>query len=334
MSTDSPTSEPRVTAAMIAEAAAWLAILHGPNRTAAVEQGFSKWLRTNPAHAVAFEEATEIWEESRNLRRPAQGFRTAASQRAVRPWLALAAALAVATIGALLYFALAGVATDVGEQRALILEDGTRILLNTSTRLVVRYDERLRQIELKTGEAHFEVAKRPGWPFVVTAGARHVTALGTAFTVRREPDRLTVTLVEGKVEVHPHTPALGAFGDSTAGSSSEEKVTLAPGQRAVFVADRLAAVDQPDLQRALAWQRREVAFDDTPLSDAVAEMNRYSVVPVALEDVRAGQVRITGLFRAGDSRSFARAVGAVYDLEVIERDGRIVLAGAERRGGF
>jgi transmembrane sensor len=327
-------STPRVTAAMIAEAAAWLAILHGPNRTTAVEQGFSKWLRMNPAHAQAFEEATEIWEESGNLPRPARGMRAALEKKAVRPLLALAAGIVVAVIGVLLYFNFAGVATDLGEQRALILEDGSRILLNTSTRVVVHYDEKQRHIELKTGEAHFEVAKRPHWPFVVSAGARQVTALGTAFTVRREPDRLTVTLVEGKVTVTPESRVLGPFGASQPDATSASAITLTPGQRAIFVADRLAALDQPDLQKTLAWQRREVAFDDTPLVDAIAEMNRYSPVPLALEDTRAERVRITGLFRAGDSRSFARAVGAVYKFQVIEKDDRIVLAGAPHGGGF
>lgn len=330
MSVDRSASEPRVTAAMIAEAAAWLAILHGPNRTAAVEQGFAKWLRTSPAHARAFEEATDIWEESRNLPRPA-GLRAVTKRSVARPLLALAAAAVVAVIGVLLHFKLAGVATELGEQRALILEDGSRILLNTSTRVVVHYDERQRHIELKTGEAHFEVAKRPDWPFVVTTGTRRVTALGTAFTVRREPDRLTVTLVEGKVAVAPEAPAFGA---SPASAASEPTITLTPGQRAVFVADRLVALDQPDMQKVLAWRRQEVSFDDTPLADAVAEMNRYGVVPLELEDASAKEVRITGLFRAGDSRSFARAVGAVYQLDVTEADGRIVLSGPRNGGGF
>jgi transmembrane sensor len=324
MKDESSMSGSAVTAAMIAEAAAWLAVLHGPNRTKDVEQGFSAWLRTNPAHAKAFEEATDLWEESRNLRRPAGGY-ASAKRAPIRPLLALAATLAIAVLGGLLYFQLAGVATDVGEQRALILEDGTRVLLNTATRIVVHYNKQRRHIELKTGEAHFEVAKRADWPFVVSAGNRQVTALGTAFTVRREPDQLTVTLVEGKVAVTPEMPAFGAPATpATAGST----VTLMPGQRAVFVADRLTALDQPDLQKTLAWQQREVAFDDTPLLDAIEDMNRYSTVPLALDGVPAGQMRVTGLFRAGDSRSFAQAVGTVYGLRVIEEDRRIVLSGA------
>src|SRR5690606_24109038 len=156
---------------------------------------------------------------------------------------------------------------------------------NTATRIVVHYNKQRRHIELKTGEAHFEVAKRADWPFVVSAGNRQVTALGTAFTVRREPDQLTVTLVEGKVAVTPET---GAFGTSSEPSTAESTITLMPGQRAVFVAERLAALDRPDLQKTLAWQRREVAFDDTPLLDAIEDMNRYSIVPLALADVPVG----------------------------------------------
>ena len=103
----------------------------------------------------------------------------------------------------LVYLRSDAVVTGVGEQRTLTLEDGTRIQLNTDTRAVVRYDERLRRVELEKGEAMFEVARRPDWPFVVTAGDRQIRALGTAFVVRREAEVLAVTLVEGKVTVTP-----------------------------------------------------------------------------------------------------------------------------------
>jgi len=59
---------PELTPGLIAEASAWLAILHGPNRTNDSERGFSQWLRSNPLHGRAFEEATEIWQEAGNLR--------------------------------------------------------------------------------------------------------------------------------------------------------------------------------------------------------------------------------------------------------------------------
>jgi len=65
-----------------------------------------------------------------------------------------------------------------------------RVYLNTDTEVVPHYDKQTRRVELKTGEAMFEVSKHPDWPFIVSAGDRQVRALGTSFMVRREAEQL------------------------------------------------------------------------------------------------------------------------------------------------
>jgi transmembrane sensor len=87
-------------------------------------------------------------------------------------------------------------------------------------------------------------------------------------------------------------------------------------------------VDRPPLERVTAWQRGQVAFDNTPLKDAVAEMNRYSTVRLAVEDPSAGAIRVSGIFRAGDSANFAQAVSKTYALKVREQEDAVILAGA------
>jgi transmembrane sensor len=318
------TTNPEVTADLIAEAAAWLAVLHGPNRTATAERGFARWLKKSPAHAAAFEQATGIWEESRNLPRPQSLRRAVLPAPAPRRWfprlVAMAALLALAAVGLALYLQERGVATNIGEQRVLVLEDGTRVILNTDTRVIVSYNRALRRIELMKGEALFEIAKKQNWPFVVTAGDRSIAALGTTFSVRRESQQVAVLLVEGKVAVSPASRA------QRAGQGSDA-VLLSPGERAVFVGNLPVRRDHPQVAKALAWQRHEVALDNNSLLDAVQEMNRYSRTPLVLQAVDAAQIRVTGLFRTGDSLSFARAVAEAYKLRVVEERGRIVLMG-------
>jgi transmembrane sensor len=309
---------PQITADLIAEAAAWLAVLHGPNRTQASERGFSQWMSKSAAHARAFEEATAIWEEAAGLPRPRHLRAAAAPHSATRTRVlqgaALAATLACVAIGVVAYIRIAGVATGVGEQRTLALDDGSRIVMNTRTRIVVDYDDAERTIELKDGEAVFEVARQPGRPFVVIAGHRRIQALGTSFAVRRDDDRVSVTLLEGKVTV----AALDA-------DAAEQAVSPQPGERLTFEPAAPVKADRPAVDKLLAWQRREVAFDNVALADAIAEMNRYSRRPLVAPASVPGSIRVTGLFRAGDSASFARAVAEAYDLEVVEADGRISL---------
>src|SRR5262249_42283613 len=154
-------------------------------------------------------------------------------------------------IGALLLVHhLRGITTDIGEQRQLTLEDGSRIFLNTATRVLVRYDKQARRIELKRGEAQFDVARNPQWPFIVRAGDREIRALGPPFVVRYNEHGTAVTLVEGKVSVTPiasslrHTPDL-----PTTATSSTRAIALTAGQRVTIARAGTPQLDRPPLER-------------------------------------------------------------------------------------
>jgi transmembrane sensor len=322
-----------------AEAAAWIARLHGPNRTPEVEAGLRRWLAENPERAVALELLNDTWEKSALLRRrpserlasgQSRGFRLAAS-------LAALATVAIAAIaaGTLYYLTSRGVSTAVGEQRTVSLADGTRVYLNTDTQMVERYDRDARRVELRRGEALFEVTKKPDWPFIVSAGNHEVRALGTAFLVRREPGQLTVTLVEGKITVSPMSEeprsgaaegiereALEALPSSAAGT-----FTLGAGERLRYRAAESPKLDRPPIDQVTAWQRGQVALDDMSLADAAAEMNRYSTRRLVIADAATAAIRISGIFRAGDQESFARAVARTYGLSLSEGPRSLVLTG-------
>lgn len=311
----------RSRAVLTAEAGAWLARLHGPNRTREVEEGFHAWVSENPEHAAAFEHMTDTWEKAARLRRrPLEhvaswelpGFRISFSRAA----LATMAVAVLAVIGTLFYLHSDAVATAVGEQRILTLDDGSRVYLNTATRAVVHYDEAFRRVELDKGEALFEVAKRPDWPFIVVAGGRQIKALGTSFIVRRDDENLAVTLVDGQVTVSP---------PPTPGSSDAKIFTLSPGQRLTLSDSRAPRLDRPALDKMIAWQRGQVALDNLPLADAVAEMNRYSRTQLIVDSLQAASIRVSGIFRSGDSTNFADAVSKTYGLTVVKEPRRIIL---------
>lgn len=316
----------RPSAAARAEAAVWLTRLHGPNRTREVEAGLRRWLAEDPERAAAFELLTDTWEKSARLRRsPVEraasedrvGFRISFTRAAA----AVAAVAAIAVLGTLYFFQESGVRTGIGEQRTLVLDDGSRIHLNTSTRVAVRYDDRQRRVELASGEALFEVAKHHSRPFVVVAGDRQVTALGTSFIVRREEQQLAVTLMEGKVAVSP-------VADEVELKPSKTVRTLSPGERLTIAAAHREQIDRPAMDKVTAWQRGQVALDSTPLSDAVAEMNRYSHTRIIIEQPQTARIPVSGIFRAGASADFAQAVGRTYGLRVTEGPEEIRLVGA------
>lgn len=319
-------------AALVTEAAAWVARLHGPFRTPAVENGFRDWLREDPDHARAFELVTESWDEVPALRDAADiRISLPSDRRKPGRWripLASAAALAVLSLLAGLYFLRSPkVSTQVGEQRVIALQDGSRIHLNTATELRVEYDEKRRHVSLQSGEALFVVAQEPTRPFIVSVGDREVKALGTSFLVRRDPQRVAVTLVEGKVAVAPRAAPSG-----TSDEKWRSARILTPGERVTFSEARnTPALDHPAIESLTAWQRGKVPIENLTLLDAAAEMNRYGTVALIIERREAQHLRVSGIFQAGDSLSFARAVAQNYGLEVEQRDGHIVLAGSPRQ---
>jgi transmembrane sensor len=353
----SPTAVP--SAADCAEAAAWIARLHGEDRTQKVEAGFKQWLAADPAHRIAFEMANDIWAETeRRPRTMPPAFlgwrRPPALLRWPRPLLAMTVLIAAAVAGGvMLHYRDPGLVTRVGEQRIFTLEDGTRVSMNTATRIHVHYDSAARRIKLDQGEALFEVAKHPGWPFIVTVRHRQVQALGTAFVVRRDDQLMTVALVEGKVTVSPEgaspEAALGTVGgpgvisssrpaslSRTTGVSSEspgEVFILSPGERLTFRKNDLPTLDRPTLERVTAWQGGHVIFDHTPLAEAVAEMNRYSEIELRIENSAAARAQVTGIFRTGDSENFAQAIATAYHLNVVPMSGRLLLVGAPQGPG-
>jgi transmembrane sensor len=305
-----------------AEAAAWIARLHGPQRSAQLEAGLRRWLAEDPDNARAFERMTEAWEAA-TVVSTGHFPRFAVWQRsAPRFWRRAAVLLVVCAMGALAAYALRdpSYTTDIGEQRMVRLEDGSRISLNSASRVVIDYRESARSVRLEKGEAFFEVVSNPRRPFVVLAGNREVTAFGTSFSVRYEPNRLAVMLVEGKVTVSPiKTGKVTTERDEPHGRETADPGTvLSPGQRLILAAAHPPQLDTPRVEAVTAWRRGEVMLDKTALADAVAEMNRYDEKPLVIDDPRVASLRVSGIYRTGDSAGFARAIGKMYELTVSE----------------
>lgn len=315
----------------LAEAGVWVARLQGDAPKEAMI-GVKQWLKAHPMNARALELCTDVWEESHNLRRitpfASNGVSTPRGQWRLSIAIT-AAAIVLVTAALALWSPRSGVATGVGEQRLLTLKDGTRVFLNTATRVEVQYSDKFRKVELDTGEALFDVANRPDWPFIVQAGDRQVKALGTSFLVRRDDRQLAVTLVEGAVAVTSNpegTPSASHADRLPDGGATSNNIILRPGQR-LTLAGGHARLETTSLDKAIAWRRGQIVLDDTPLASAVSEMNRYSQMKLVIERPESQALLVNGLFQAGDSMSLARAVAATYGLIIMERNDEIVLSG-------
>jgi transmembrane sensor len=222
--------------------------------------------------------------------------------------------------------------TQVGEQRNVPLSDGSVVELNTDSRIDVRMDQQERDIVLH-GEAIFKVAHETARPFLVHTEHATVRAVGTQFNVYGRPDgSTTIAVLEGKVEVSAGAEGRGHPGTARSGPEPNEMVAaqqLAAGE--VARVDRSGDIrrdEKTDVRSVVAWRRRRLVFDRTPLEEIVPEFNRYNRnLRLRLVDVPAGAYHYTGNFDADDPKSWALLLSEERGLEVEEREGEILIHG-------
>jgi len=169
---------------------------------------------------------------------------------------------------------------------------------------------------LERGEAYFEVTHDDKRPFVVYAGNRRITDLGTKFSVRRDGDDVKVVVTEGKVRVDIlDTPMVAA------------PVIAVGGNVVVAKADEtlVASKSAKEMEDDLSWRAGMLTFDQQTLAEAAAQFNRYNHRRIVVEG-RARDIRIGGSFRADNIDVFAQLVRNALGLKVTRDGDQIIIS--------
>jgi transmembrane sensor len=298
-----------------ARAARWLLRREEPDWCERDEAALDAWLAEATAHRVAFYRLEVGWRKADRLaalRRPAD--------RAAGTWIyrwrsaviaaGIAAAAGIAGVLWIQPLSSTRYTTDVGAHRTVTLADGSQVQLNTATRLRASIDRDTRTVWLESGEAYFEVTHQAGRPFVVHAGDRRVTVLGTKFSVRSLGSEVKVTVLEGRVRV-----------EGPGGSGRMQQAVVDPGAEllAQGVSTVVVKTSVDKVATELSWRSGILSFEGTSLGDAVAEFNRYNVEQIIV-DPNSSAVRIGGVFDASNTEGFVRLLHEAYGLRV-ERSG-------------
>lgn len=303
------------------EASQWFTVMTGGDIAPKDLDAFRAW-RRDPANAAAFDKVKRGWEAAGSLaERPAIAAMTEAAlaKYPAKPTGAGQAGpsrrfvLASLTLGLASVVVAGGVffgwraqeptfATKVGGQRLEVLEDGSRVRLNTDTKVKVEFREGERRVVLDHGQAFFDVAHDASRPFLVVADGVSVRALGTRFDVRLDGDAVRVTLMQGRVQVR------GADGGLA---------ELDPGQAVVADRHRVSRPAAVNAGAVASWTTGRLTFSGVPLRDAVAEVNRYSSRKVVLDAPEAvAEELVSGQFVAGDVENFVAGAQSLYGLRV------------------
>ncbi|MEJ1963704.1 MAG: FecR domain-containing protein [Gammaproteobacteria bacterium] len=270
------------------EASEWLIDFRLGRPDRATRERFGRWLSTSPEHVRAYLEQSAIWEAvsaqpadpaginsliersrqsaekvvpltqapmpafARSRRRAVAVDRARPAARSRRlAFLATAATLLIAIVGACLYFyAPRNVfTTAVGEQRSILLADGSTIDLNARSKVRVSFDKQGRHVDLLEGQALFRVAKDKARPFIVAVNGARVRAVGTQFDINQRKRGLVVTVVEGTVAVSG--PVIAGHGPESGGAPAAKTSSETGGASAV-TAERGPRQEPPTEARAPA----------------------------------------------------------------------------------
>ena len=355
----------------------WFTLMRSDSLTDSDRAAYKTWLNANLAHRRAYRQLEELWglvgdfadspavhEACVQARRfnpkavhhlPPQPEAEAptraqtTTRSAPRHWLgaALAASLMLVFLGTNMISDTRWnpdtYQTAVGEQKTVLLEDGSTLVLDTQTRVAVRFSPEERRIVLQQGQARFDVAHNKHRPFVVEAGDGVITALGTAFVVKKVAgnnlgDEVLVTLLEGKVAVGRQQEAAKRLSADRHRPSEEHKdvapqtrqpptVTLEAGQQVAYSTERgLSQAAEVDLEQATAWQAGRLVFEGHSLANVVDDLNRYSRTRILLGDGTLESIKITGVFKTGDNQKVVQTLKSYFNIRVArDSNGNLVL---------
>jgi transmembrane sensor len=306
------------------EAAALFIARRAEGLTDSEQQLLAAWLAKDEGNRRQFEIAESAWRSfddsgSDEILAAMRKHAVTPRRRSAPRWMPAAAAAAVLVLAVGVAWFLRPVAktfeyvTARAEVKEVRLPDGSSLTLDGESAVSGRFDSKGRRLELQRGRALFAVAADASRPFSVTAAGRRVVAVGTRFDVNLLVHGLTVSLLEGRVTVESV-------------DSSSAPVALSAGQQYV---ERGGKVEIRTLgeasDTAISWQKGLVNFDDQPLAEAAAVMNRYSPEQIVIIDAGVASLRVSGQFRAGDSRRFAETLAEMHGLRVVGTENRIEL---------
>ncbi len=286
--------------------------------TKAERDKLGKWLKASAEHRQIFTEVENIWQnadppaplellESEQLwskikdklnigsQQPARivPFRKkAAAYNWSRRAFALAASIVLLLGGSFLFQKILEsnswlvIATQNAQRVELSLPDGSVVHLNSAStlRYPTEFSDSLRIVHLQ-GEAFFEVTHHHT-PFIVETDNAKIRVLGTEFNIWARDAQTRVIVNEGYVSLTALEPA------------KNSGVVLSAQQMSICRND--AEPEPPnevDSQKLLGWLQNKIVFEQTPLSEIVAELQRFYDVAIKLADPALDKVTLTGSFQ-------------------------------------
>jgi transmembrane sensor len=317
---------------LLRQALAWVIRLHSGAATSDDAAALALWRQRSAEHEAAFRDAVRLWrgfgEATRELanepelvsveRRRQREARDRLSRRAL-----IGGAMAAATVagGYMVVRPPMGLwpsfeelsadyRTAKGERRNIALSDNVSLTLNTQTSIAVRSGQGAPRIELISGEAAVQAGHDAPEPFVIDAAGGRVTARRANFNVKCLDRAVSVSCIEGGVEVE----------------WKRQRVALSEGQQISYSTETgLGHASQADLEQANAWRKGLLIVRDWPVGRLVDEINRYRPGRIVIMDEQLARRMISGTFHLDHLDDFIAQAHGLFGATARSLPGGVVL---------
>ncbi|WP_193059945.1 FecR family protein [Halomonas sp. 3A7M] len=160
------------------------------------------------------------------------------------------------------------------------------------------------------GRAFFAVAKDAHRPFVVEAASGTATALGTRFSVHEWGGNASVAVEESAVSVT-------APDGSSAVLNVGESVSYGPGG--------MQQIARVDVESDLAMRPGKLIFEDRPLQQVVADVNRYRSGTIRILDAKLMDLRVSGIFNIAEPDAVLTTITETLPVRAVRLTDYLVL---------
>jgi transmembrane sensor len=304
------------------EAGKWIARIDRDLSSVEKEE-LASWLSESTENYQAFLETAKLWDEMDALALLSEVCpKTVRRKTSSLQYTLPIAATVLLTVAAAFWYAnssqvtdvsLSSVATialstDVGEQARHELADGSSLVLNTNSSVLVKFTDVNRVLVLERGEIHLVVAHDPARPLSVLVGSKVVRAIGTEFNIEITSDQsIELVVTEGLVVVGVLNVPSDELALNEPFELNQSATLVAGGQEAIIkhVEETIQQIEAEEIETEeiavkLSWRTGNLVFRGETLEEAVQEVGRYTAVEFVFLDEEAKQERVAGLFKAGD----------------------------------
>lgn len=206
------------------------------------------------------------------------------------------------------------VAVEKGQKAALTLPDGSKVWVNSDSRLTYgsRFTAKERVLQLE-GEAYFEVAPDKSRPFIVETNRLSVEALGTCFDVKnyKEEDHISTVLMTGRVKVE----------------SGRECIFLEPNEKVTFhkATGRMRKTTLAEAAGYADWKFNKLSFQAETFENIAYMLERYYNTRIVFGSESLKKYRFTGSIGNTSLESVLQILSLTSPLSYEVKDSVILL---------